>query len=147
MGDPSTRTPREVVAAVYASHEERDTPGLVDLLHPQVEWHQAEGHPYAGDGPWRGPDEVVARVATPINEDWDGYITHVDEYIEAGDRVIVLGRYRGRHKATGIAVDAQVCTIYTVREGLIVRWQQYTDTHQIRAAVEGRVDEPSEVAP
>lgn len=77
------------------------------------------------------------RVATPVNEDWDGFITDVEEYIEAGDKVIVLGRYRGRHKSTGVAVDAQVCTIYTVREGLIVKWQQLTDTFQIRAAVDG----------
>lgn len=144
MASPPSRTPLEVAQAVYASHERRDTPGLVDLLHPEVEWHQAESHPYAGDGPWRGPEEVVQRVATPINEDWDGFITEVEEYLEAGDRVIVLGRYRGRHKRTGVAVDAQVCTIYTVREGLIVKWQQFTDTYQIRAAVTGA---PSEGEP
>ena len=137
MPDPSPRTPLEVAQAVYASHEARDTPGLVELLHPEVEWYQAENHPYAGDGPWRGREEVVDRVATPINEDWDGFITDVEEYIEAGDKVIVLGRYRGRHKSTGVTVDAQVCTIYTVRGGLIVKWQQLTDTFQIRAAVDG----------
>jgi uncharacterized protein len=133
----------DVVKAVYDSHERRDTPTLVELLHPEVEWFQAEGHPYAGDGPWRGPDEVVEQVANPINEDWDGFLTHVEEYIDAGDQVIVLGRYRGVYKATGRAVDAQVCTVYTVRDGLIVRWQQFTDTAQIRAAM-GVQEEPTD---
>lgn len=132
----------DVVRSVYVSHQRRDTPGLVDLLHPAVEWHQAESHPYAGSGPWRGPDEVVEHVARPINEEWDGFITHVEEMIDAGEKVIVLGRYRGRHRATGVAVDAQVCTVYTVVDGLITRWQQYTDTHQIRLAT-GAAPAPS----
>ena len=127
--------PLEVVKAVYASHEKRDTPGLVELLHPEVEWHQAESHPYSGGRPWRGPREVVQHVANPINQDWEGFTTEVEEYIDAGDRVIVLGRYRGTHRRTGVALDAQVCTIYTVVNGLIVKWQQYTDTHQICCAV------------
>lgn len=135
MSETDGPTPLEVVQAVYASHERRDTPGLVDLLDPEVEWFQAEGHPYAGEGPWRGPDEVVQHVANPINEDWDGFLTHVEEYIDAGEQVIVLGRYRGTYKVTGKAVDAQVCTVYTVRNGAIVRWQQFTDTAQIRDAM------------
>ena len=135
MSTTGARRPLEVVKAVYASHERRDTPTLVDLLDADVEWFQAESHPYAGDGPWRGSDEVVEHVANPINEDWDGFLTHVDEYIDAGDKIIVLGRYRGVYRATGRAIDAQVCTIYTVCDGLIVRWQQYTDTAQIRAAM------------
>ena len=101
-----------------------------------MEWYQAESHPYAGDGPWRGPAEVVEHVANPVDEDWDGFITHVEEYIEAGDRVIVLGRYTGTHRATGVPIDAQVCTVFTVVDGLIVKRQHYTDTPQIRAATE-----------
>lgn len=128
----------EVVRGVYSSHERRDTPALVDLLHPDVEWCQAESHPYAGERPWRGPSEVVEHVANRVNDEWDGFITHVDEMIDAGDRVVVLGRYRGTHKATGRAVDAQVCAIYTVVDGLITKWQQYTDTHQLRIASDAK---------
>ncbi|HYF46795.1 MAG TPA: nuclear transport factor 2 family protein [Acidimicrobiales bacterium] len=135
MRDTAEPRPVDIVKAVYASHERRDTPGLVDLLDAEVEWVQAESHPYAGDRPWRGPDEVVEHVANPINEEWDGFLTHVEEYIDAGDKVVVLGRYRGVYKATGRAIDAQVCTVYTVRDGAIVRWQQYTDTAQIRDAM------------
>jgi ketosteroid isomerase-like protein len=107
---------------------------LVDLLHPEVEWYQAEGHPYAGQGPWRGPKEVVQHVVNPINNDWEGFVTQVDEVIGVGSRVIVVGRYRGRHRMTGRDIDAQVCTLYTVIDGLITRWQQFTDTAQLQWA-------------
>jgi ketosteroid isomerase-like protein len=59
---------------------------------------------------------------------WDGFITQVDEFIDAGDKIVVLGRYIGMYKATGRAIDAPVCIIYTVRSGRIVKFQQYTDT-------------------
>jgi ketosteroid isomerase-like protein len=110
---------------------------LVELLDPDVEWFQAEGHPYAGKGPWRGPAQVVEKVANPINEEWDGFLTYVDEYLECGpETVVVLGRYKGRYTKTGRTIDAPVCTVYTVRNGRIVTWRQYTDTAQIRAAMD-----------
>ncbi len=134
MTEASSRTPMETVRAVYASHEKHDTPGLAELLHPKVEWYQAESHPYASETPWRGPHDVVAHVANPVNDEWEGFATQVDEYIEAGNQVIVLGRYRGTYRATGKRIDAQMCAIYTVVDGMIVKWQQYTDTYQIRGA-------------
>jgi ketosteroid isomerase-like protein len=129
-------TALELVRGVYESHKVRNTPGLLDLLSEDIEWHQAQGHPYAGPCPWRGHDEVVRQVVEPINGDWDGFITQVDEFIDAGDKIVVLGRYTGMYKATGRAIDASVCVIYTVRSGRIVKFQQYTDTAQIRAAMD-----------
>jgi ketosteroid isomerase-like protein len=125
----------DLVRAVYASHEVRDTPGLLELLSDDVEWVQAEGHPYAGDRPWRGHDEVTAHVVVPINHDWDGFITAVDEIIDAGDRVVVTGHYTGTFIGTGRAINAAVCVIYTLRDEKIVRFQQFCDTAQIRAAM------------
>jgi ketosteroid isomerase-like protein len=125
----------ELVRAVYSSHEVRDTPGLLDLLAPDVEWVQAEGHPYAGERPWRGHEEVVAHVVTPVNEDWDHFITRVDEIIDAGDRVVVTGHYTGTYRSTGRSIDAAVCVIYTLRDDRIVRFHQFCDTAQLRAAM------------
>jgi uncharacterized protein len=137
-------TAMEVVQAVYVSHQHRDTPGLVDLLSDDVEWQQAEGHPYYGGRPWRGPAEVVANVVDHIYEDWDDYQTTVHEFVDAGDSVIVLGRYTGTYKATGRKVDAPVCTIYRVRDGKIWHWQQFTNTAAFRAAMHlPYVEEPT----
>jgi ketosteroid isomerase-like protein len=105
---------------------------LVDLLADDVEWYTAEGHPYWGGRPWRGPAEVVAHVVDPVNSDWQDYRTRVDQLIASGDEVVTTGRYTGTYKATGRALDAAVCTIYTVREGRIVRFRQWTDTAQFR---------------
>jgi ketosteroid isomerase-like protein len=125
----------DVVAAVYRSHASRDTPSLLDVLADDVEWVQASGHPYAGVRPWRGHREVVEHVVDPVNGDWDGYVTEVDEMIDAGDRVVVTGRYSGTYRATGRTLAADMCVIYTVHDGRITRFQQYCDTAAFRAAM------------
>lgn len=138
---PPPRTAMEVVKLVFASHRSRDTPGLVELLADDVQWHTAEGHPYYGGRPWQGPAEVVEHVVNPVNGDWDDYRTRVDELIDAGDTVVMIGRYTGTNKATGRALDVPVCTIYRVRDGVIWSFEQYTDTAAFRRAMMQSYDE------
>lgn len=132
----STRTPIDVVRDVYASHEARNTGGLITLLHPEVRWWQAHNHPYANPhGPWVGIDEVVAHVVEPVNGEWDRFITRVDAVLDAGEHVVVHGAYTGTYTTTGRAVVAPVCAVYTVRDGLIVEFRQFVDTAQLRWAM------------
>ena len=58
-----------------------------------------------------------------------------EEIIGSGDTVIVRGRYRGKYKATGVAVDAQFAHVWKLRDGQAVSFQEYTDTAQFRDAM------------
>lgn len=129
-GGVDDTTPLGVVRRVFDSHRTRDTAALVSLLHPRVEWYEAQGHPYARTRPWRGPEEVVREVVEHVNQDWDGYATQVHQMVPAGETVVVLGRYTGRYRRTGLELDAEMCTLYTVRDGRIILWRQFTDTEQ-----------------
>jgi ketosteroid isomerase-like protein len=60
------------------------------------------------------------------------------DVLDAGDRVVALGRYSGKFKKTGRAIDAQFAHVWTVRNGKVTAFQQYTDTAQVAAAVAGR---------
>ena len=138
--------PVEIVRAVYASHEQRATGDLMALLDPQVRWWQARNHPYANpEGPWVGIADVVRHVVEPINGDWDAFITRVDAILDAGEHVVVHGEYTGTYRATGRAVAAPVCVVYTVHDGSITEFRQFVDTAQIRWAM--GVDDSSLVVP
>ena len=46
----------------------------------------------------------------------------------AGNVVVMEGRYAGTFLATGKVLDAQVSHVLSVRDGRLVKFQQYTDT-------------------
>ena len=50
-------------------------------------------------------------------------------------KVVMLGYYDGVPKATGKKFQAQVAHIWTIAAGKAVKFQQYTDTHQLAESV------------
>jgi hypothetical protein len=48
--------------------------------------------------------------------------------VDAGETVVVLGRYRGLAKRTGRRLDVPCVHVWTLRDGKAVRFQQFLDT-------------------
>jgi uncharacterized protein len=69
---------------------------------------------------YRGTDEV-ARFWTDWWSTWATTHWDIDELIDAGDDVVVLGRFRGRGIESGAVVEANVAQLMTVRDGKLVR--------------------------
>ena len=70
----------------------------------------------------------------PLVTQVDGFMVTPSNVIDGGDAVAVEGRYTGTVKATGARLDAQFVHVYGMRDGKIVRFQQYTDTAQWASA-------------
>ena len=62
--------------------------------------------------------------------DVDSFAARPVNIIDGGDTVVAEGRDTGTWRATGTPVDAQFAHVWQVRDGKIVRFQQYTDTGQ-----------------
>jgi ketosteroid isomerase-like protein len=62
-------------------------------------------------------------------DDWlemfDDSRIEVEEFIDAGDRVVVMQHGSGKSKRTGIPVDMRYAVVYTVQDGEIVRGREY----------------------
>jgi uncharacterized protein len=99
-------------------------------MDPQIEWRGAENFPYADGNPYRGPQAVAEGVFGRIVSDVQSFAVLPERFIEGGDTVVVEGRYRGTMGTTGTPLDAQFAHIWQLRDGKIVRFQQYTDTKQ-----------------
>jgi ketosteroid isomerase-like protein len=52
-------------------------------------------------------------------------------------RIAVLGRYTATNSVTGKALDAQFVHVWTVEDGKVTQFQQYTDTAQYTAVSAG----------
>lgn len=131
--------PLDVVRELYAAFARGEIDAVVGLLDPAVRWHEAEGSPYQRDGAgWVGPDAIVENLFQKMGSDWAHFTVLPEDFHEAGEAVVVQGRYDARHAGTGRALDCQVCHVWTVRAGRIVRFQQYVDTAQMQDVMGAR---------
>lgn len=117
----------DVVREAYAAFERGDQEAALALCAPEVEWHQAEGLPHGGV--YHGVDEVRRLVFAPLEADWwASFSAPPVEFLDAGDAVVVLGRYRGVAKETGHLLDVPFAHVWYLRDGLCVRFRQFLDT-------------------
>lgn len=124
------------VRGFYDAVARGDVAGVVSLLHPEVEWTEAERFPYYG-GTWRGPQAVVDNLLVPLSGEWDGFSAEAHEFIAEGDRVVALGTYSGTYKKTGRSFSAAFAHVWTVRGGRLARFNMHTDTAKVLEAVRG----------
>ena len=66
---------------------------------------------------------------------WDGWELEVEDYLDAGDRVVVILNQRGCSKATGIPVDMRFAQVWTLRDGQGIRMQLYASVEEALVAV------------
>ncbi len=71
-----------------------------------------------------------------VLSDFEDWRTVANELHDAGDRVVAMGAYSGRAKATGKPFVARFTHCWTVDGGTIVRLQQCADTAQLSKALE-----------
>ena len=102
----------------------------MSALDANIVWNEGENHPYAKGNPYKGPDAVLNGIFVPLATEWEGFKVTPARFRAEGDSVVVEGRYTGKYKSTGAAIDAQFVHSWTLRGGKVVAFQQYTDTAQ-----------------
>ena len=123
-----------IVRGIYEAFGRGDIPTVLGMLDAQAEWNEAEHFTYWRGAPFIGPQAVLTGVIARIPQDLDGFAIEVGRIVAAGDTVLVEARYKGTAKATGKPIDAQAAHVWDLRDGKVVRFQQYTDTWQFAQA-------------
>jgi len=126
----------KLVKNTYEAFGRGDVPSVLGAMSPDIKWHQAESNPYRPTGePWVGPDAVLNNLFMKLGAEWDGFTVHPKSFYDAGDSIIVEGRYTASYKATGKSINAQFCHIWNVRDGRLSKFQQYVDTAKLQEAM------------
>jgi ketosteroid isomerase-like protein len=125
----------DTVKALYEAFGRGDISFVMGVFDPQMEWNEAENFIYADRNPYIGPAAILEGVFSRLGSEWDGFAAVPEEFVGSGETVVVFGRYRGTHKRSGAAVNAQFVHVFRFKDGKAVRFQQYTDTAQFRDAV------------
>ena len=116
-----------IVRRSYEAFAKGDLDAVVADMDEAIEWQQAQGLPHGGI--YWGIAEVRANVFDPLDRDWWLAFSAVpEEFLGAGDEVVVLGRYRGTAKLTGKVLDVPFVHIWSLRDGKAWRFRQFLDT-------------------
>jgi uncharacterized protein len=126
-----------LIQGIYDAFAKGDVPGVLGRMSPGIVWNEAENFPYADRNPYVGGDAIVQGVFMRLATEWDGFTVKPEEILDAGDTVVVLGRYLGAYKATGKPQNTQMVHVWRVKDGKVAQFQQYADTLQV-ARVTGK---------
>jgi ketosteroid isomerase-like protein len=123
----------KVVQGAYAAYGRGDIPALLENLSENVEWILPGEGLIPQAGVYEGHDGV-ARFFQTLSETTEFSAFDPREFVAQGDRVIVLGSYRGGVKATGRWFESDWAMSFLLRDGKIIKFQEYTDTAAIAPA-------------
>jgi ketosteroid isomerase-like protein len=124
----------DLVKSAYESFGNGDIPGLVATFDPNIEWISPAGQ-YRLGGVHKGPDAIVQNFFMVLGELWETLDVTPGEFIEAGDRVIVLGNVRGKGRVSGTIVESPYVHVFEVKNGKVTRFEEFEDTATINQAV------------
>jgi ketosteroid isomerase-like protein len=112
----------EVVRAYFTARSETGREGVFEFLSPDVVWESRTDLPDTQT--YTGHDGVRA-LFSRFREVIDGMWFEPDDFILAGDQVVVPLRWGGRGKASGVVFEEREAWVFTVGDGVIVRVEEY----------------------
>lgn len=108
----------------YEALNRGDLSVVLELLDPEIEWHEPEPSPDAGDHTGRDSFERFLRGWI---DSFESFRVVPEQVVSRGDRLIAIVHQSGRGRASGIEVDARLAHVWTIRDGRAVRWEAIGD--------------------
>jgi uncharacterized protein len=123
----------DVVRSVFERFNEGDLDGMVELLDPEIEFHELPMIP--GSGVYRGRDDV-RRWAETVVEPFETLRFVFEGGDERGEWIAVRTFIDGRGRGSGAEVQMRMSTLWRVRDGAIVYHRGYQDHAEALRAIE-----------
>ncbi len=118
----------DIVKTFFEAGPKGDMSAARVVLDDNIEWIEPEVPGLWFSGVHRGADTALEEVVKPTFEYIDDFNIVVDEYLDAGDEIITLGRFVGKSKKTGKKLDIPACFVCTVKDEKIIRFRAYHNT-------------------
>ncbi len=119
----------EIIQELYRAFREKDYDAFRKICTPDIEWIQNEGFPQGAT--YQGAASVVEGVFKSNDERWEKFLFHIDQYLNAGDSVIVIGAYIGRNRQSQKSLRAAAAHVYELVDGKVCRFRMFADTKTI----------------
>jgi ketosteroid isomerase-like protein len=126
---------RRAVLSGWASVARRDFELNMVFFAPDVEFEFPAGMQTLGlSGPFRGQAGRIDALGK-LFEVWGSWELEPAYFVDLGDRLLNLGFWRNRARASGVQLEPELAQVVTVRNGVIVRDQNFLSWEEgLRAA-------------
>jgi ketosteroid isomerase-like protein len=126
----------EALRGAYAAFNRGDMEAAVEPLDAQIEW--AEPAEFPGGGTYHGHEEVE-RHLIQSRDAWAEARSEPEEFVLAGDRIVVLVHARVRAKGRSEWQDVRLADVYTIHNGKATQMRAFADRNEALrwAGVEG----------
>ena len=117
-----------MVREAFESYLKGDWEKTARLVDPEVEFHGTVGGLEEGRVAHGLPHAVQVFEEEDL-EAWEERRLEAEEFIDAGDNVVVLLHEYRRGRGSGIELEADTAVLCAVRGGRVIRIQGYMDRH------------------
>ena len=124
------------VAAAQRGYEyfmSGDIPSLVNIFADDVVWAlpKIENVPFSGKHTGRA---AVAEFFRLVGENQEALSFNRESFVAQGEKVVVLGNYVWKVKATGREFSGDFAHVFTFRDGKAVAFNEFLDSAALAAA-------------
>jgi ketosteroid isomerase-like protein len=116
-----------IVQQAYDNYKNGNLPALLNLVAENVSWELPEMEGVAVAGTRRGRDGV-ADFFSQLAATQEVVSFEPAEFIAQGNKVVSLGRYTFTVKVSGGQFTSDFAHVFTIENGRITRFQEFTDT-------------------
>ena len=124
----------KVVQEAYAAFGRGDVQAILDGLDDSISWigvYGAGAHvPQSGE---RRGKAAVSEFFKQVAQNTNFSRFEPKEFVASGDKVVALGHYVGS-TSVGKTFDLDWAMVFTLRNGKVVRFQEFTDSSAVNAA-------------
>ena len=122
----------EVIRQVYDRFNAGDYEGSVEMLHDQVELHQAAEIP--GAGTWVGKAEFQRGLVEWLSGFERGFQYEIQELTDCGSCVFARLMLHATGRGSGVEVEREIFNVWEVRDGRGSVCRVYWNEEEARAA-------------
>lgn len=108
----------------YAALNRGDLSVVLELLDPDIQWHEPAPSPEAGAHCGR---DGVERFLRSWLDSFEDFRVEPEQVVERGDELVVVVRQSGTGRSSRLRVDARLAHVWTVADGKAVRWEAVAD--------------------
>ena len=121
-----------LLKTIYSEWESGNLSAGRELLDESMTTVWAEGFPTAGT--YHGTREHADAMREWLGE-WDEFELRAEDFVDAGDSIVVPFSVRARGKESGAWVERRWAHVWTLRSGRVVRFEIHLDVRRALDAV------------